>query len=96
MGEPSGMHENFERDQTFGGSYSPEFQSQPSYKGKIVQLEEFLSRSDSSDQSEASRVNASGKAVDCFTAEYLLDEPATIYPAEESKRRILGLKNTTM
>ncbi|RKF54318.1 hypothetical protein GcM3_210034 [Golovinomyces cichoracearum] len=26
-GEPSGMHENFERDQTFGRSYSPQFQS---------------------------------------------------------------------
>ncbi|RKF76410.1 hypothetical protein GcM1_227043 [Golovinomyces cichoracearum] len=37
--------------------------------------------SDSSEQSEASRVNASGNAVDCFTVEYLLDEPATVYPA---------------
>ncbi|RKF56520.1 hypothetical protein GcM3_194025 [Golovinomyces cichoracearum] len=80
-GEPSGIHENFERDQKFGRSYSPQLQSQPIYKVKTVQFEEFLSRSDSSDQSEASRVNASGNAVDCFRAEYLLDELATIYPA---------------
>ncbi|RKF71096.1 hypothetical protein GcM3_108018 [Golovinomyces cichoracearum] len=88
-GELSGIHENFERDQTFGRSYSPKFQSQPSYKGKTVPFEELMSRSNSFDQSEASRVNASGNTVDCFTAEYLLDEPATIYPARGNYTRNL-------
>ncbi|RKF78436.1 hypothetical protein GcM3_064035, partial [Golovinomyces cichoracearum] len=80
-GEPSGIHEYFERDKKFGRSYSPQLQSQPSKKAKTVQFEELLSRSDSSDQSKASRVNASGNVVDFYTAEYLLDEPTSVYAA---------------
>ncbi|TQS36023.1 hypothetical protein Golomagni_03540 [Golovinomyces magnicellulatus] len=52
--------------------------TQSVYTGKTVKFEVFLSQADASDQSEpTSRVSSLGNAVDCFTAEYFLDEPIT-------------------
>ncbi|KAI6247048.1 hypothetical protein HI914_05082 [Erysiphe necator] len=67
-----------------GRSRSPPPKTQPVYTGKTVKFEEFLSQADASDQSEPkSRVSSSGNAVDCFTAEYFLDEPITYDQSKE-------------
>ncbi|TQS34948.1 hypothetical protein Golomagni_04648 [Golovinomyces magnicellulatus] len=92
ISEPNSKQEIFERAQIIGSSQTSLLQSQPIYKGKTVKFEEFLSRSDSSDQSETSGVSSSGNAVDCFTAEYLLNEPATIYPAKSIEKDDISLK----
>ncbi|KHJ33948.1 hypothetical protein EV44_g3923 [Erysiphe necator] len=84
---------NFDRAQMIERSRSPPTKTQPVYTGKTVKFEEFLSQADASDQSEPnSRVSSSGNAVDCFTAEYFLDEPITCDQSKKVETTISKLK----
>ncbi|TQS34974.1 hypothetical protein Golomagni_04621 [Golovinomyces magnicellulatus] len=82
--EPNGIKVNFKQAQIIGRSHTPLFQPQPKYKGKNLQFEDFLSRSDFSNQSETIIVSTSGNTVDCCMTEYLLYEQQLTTRLKES------------
>ncbi|KAI6244980.1 hypothetical protein HI914_06895 [Erysiphe necator] len=93
VSESNDIPVNFDRAQMIERSRSPPTKTQPVYTGKTVKFEEFLSQADASDQSEPnSRVSSSGNAVDCFTAEYFLDEPITCDQSKKVETTISKLK----